>query len=277
VQPLLKTINSWKRGSFELVNENRITLLQKTVCEAYFNYTCDPSVEAGERDMRWVLTGAPYEGLNAVLFSSAASPADVVRALEPFRNRGVRMLWHLVPTNPRDTTEEQLIASGLRFYEEEPGMVAELSGTTHSEGVPAGLQIDVVRDERELRRCVEIWTGSTNASFLAQVTRLRAAGGLAGDAAFQHLIGRLNGRPVATAAVAHGSGASEIQNVVTLQDVRRRGIGAAMTAAAMDLARRRGDKRAVLTSSPEGEGVYRNLGFEPVCTVRRFLWKPPPV
>jgi hypothetical protein len=50
-----------------------------------------------------------------------------------------------------------------------------------------------------------------------------------------------------------------------------------MTAAAMDLARRRGDKRAVLTSSPEGEGVYRNLGFEPVCTVRRFLWKPPPV
>jgi GNAT superfamily N-acetyltransferase len=256
------------------MRESRILLLQETVCDAYFNYARAPAVETGEEDVRWVLTGAGYEGLNAILFSSAATATDVERALEPFRTRGVRLLWHLVPTNADDTTEEQLIASGLRFYEEEPGMVAQLSGTTQSEDVP-GLQIDVVRDEQELRRCVEIWTGTTNASFLTQVTRLRSAGGVAEDATFQHLIGRLNGRPVATAAVAHGSRASEIQHVVTLQDVRRRGIGTTMTAAAMDLARRRGHDHAVLTSSPEGEGLYRNLGFETVCRVRRFIWKPP--
>src|SRR5947209_9483689 len=79
-------------------------------------------VETGEGDVRWVVTGAGYEGLNAVLFSSAATAVDVERVVVPFKSRGVRFLWHLVPTNSDATTEEQLIASGLRFYEEEPGM-----------------------------------------------------------------------------------------------------------------------------------------------------------
>jgi GNAT superfamily N-acetyltransferase len=128
---------------------------------------------------------------------------------------------------------------------------------------------------RGLRQFVEIWTGTTSGAAVSFLTRLRAATGLDESATFQHLLGWLDGRPVATAAVAHGARASEIQHVVTLADLRRRGIGRAMTAAAMELARRHGHEHAVLTSSPEGEGVYRTLGFETVCTVRRFLWKPP--
>jgi hypothetical protein len=47
-----------------------------------------------------------------------------------------------------------------------------------------------------------------------------------------------------------------------------------MTAATMALASERGHEHAVLTASPDGAGVYRRLGFEVVCAVRRFLWKP---
>jgi hypothetical protein len=48
-----------------------------------------------------------------------------------------------------------------------------------------------------------------------------------------------------------------------------------MTAVAMTLASRYGHDQAVLTASPDAAGVYRSLGFDVVCTVRRFLWKPP--
>ena len=94
---------------------------------------------------------------------------------------------------------------------------------------PLGLRISPVRSEDELRQFVGILTGSQTPPF-STVSRLRAATGLGIDATFQHLISSLDGRPVATAAVAHGRNASEIQHVVTLPEARRRGVGTAMTA-----------------------------------------------
>lgn len=217
------------------------------------------------------MTGAGYEGMNAILRAPVASTVDVVRALTPFRRRAVPMLWHLGPSSEAGT-EEHLRAAGLELYEEEPGMVARLGGELP--GSPEGLVIEVVRDAGKLRRFVEVLTGSTTGPVVSSLVRLRAATGLGEEATFQHLLGLLDGRPVATAAVAHGARAAEIQHVVTLADRRRGGIGTAMTAAAMRLAREHGHERAVLTSSPDGERVYRRLGFETVCVVRRFLWQP---
>ena len=88
------------------------------------------------------------------------------------------------------------------------------------------------------------------------------------------MIGYLDDEPVATAAVYRGRRASEIQHVVTLDQHRRRGIGTAITGAALELARRHGNGCAVLTASPDGEGLYRRLGFVTVCSVRRFLQRP---
>ncbi len=250
-------------------------LLEETIGDAFVAYGNDPEVEFSDTDdCRWVVTGVGYEGFNAVLRAPCASAGDIEEALEPFRRRRAPMLWHLFDADAV-RSGERLIENGFEFYEEEPGMVAHLDAVVAPSTMPPGLRISPVRSEDELRQFGEILTGSRNAAFLERVTRLRAATGLGIDATFQHLIGRLDGRPVASAAVAHGRNASEIQHVVTLPDARRRGIGTAMTAAAMTAASHHGHDQAVLTSSPEGAGVYRSLGFDVVCTVRRFLWKPP--
>ncbi|MEU5935030.1 GNAT family N-acetyltransferase [Micromonospora sp. NPDC047187] len=56
--------------------------------------------------------------------------------------------------------------------------------------------------------------------------------------------------------------------VGTQPEQRRRGIGAAMTRAALHLAGERGARTAALTSSAVGESVYRGLGFRPVGEFR---------
>jgi ribosomal protein S18 acetylase RimI-like enzyme len=129
------------------------------------------------------------------------------------------------------------------------------------------------RGVETLGRWVDIWSGGR---LQETAVRLRAALGLDASAACQHLIGYLDDEAVATAAVYHGRRASEIQHVATLDQHRRRGIGTAITAAAIELARQHGNRYAVLTASPDGEGLYRRLGFVTVCSVRRFLQRRKP-
>jgi ribosomal protein S18 acetylase RimI-like enzyme len=251
------------------------SLIEQTIGDAFVAYGNDPEVDFGDTDdSRWVVTGAGYEGFNAVLRAPCASTGEVEEALEPFRRRGVPMLWHLFGADAV-SGGQHLAENCFEFYEEEPGMVARLDAAAVPSTSPPGLRIGPVRSEDELRQFVVILTGSRDAAFIERVTQLRAATGLGIDATFQHLLGTLDGRLVATAAVAHGRNASEIQHVVTVPDARRIGVGTAMTAAAMTLVSQRGHDQAVLTSSPDGEGVYRSLGFDVVCPVRRFLWKPP--
>jgi hypothetical protein len=77
----------------------------------------------------------------------------------------------------------------------------------------------------------------------------------------------VDGVPAATALSYTGHGVVDVEAVATLPEFRRRGAGAAVTAAAMvaDPA-----LPAVLVSSDDGAGVYRDLGFLPVT--RWTLW-----
>lgn len=75
----------------------------------------------------------------------------------------------------------------------------------------------------------------------------------------------------ATAAAACWGDVAGVFFVDTDPDWRRRGVGAAMTAAALREAAQDGARSAVLDSSPLGLSVYRRLGFRTVGEVRLFL------
>src|SRR5262249_5980088 len=73
------------------------------------------------------------------------------------------------------------------------------------------------------------------------------------------LTGREDGRPVAAAMSYRSEEAVGIYGVATIASARRRGYGSALTRALIEPG-----LPAVLSPSPEGEGLYRRLGFEPV-------------
>jgi len=73
---------------------------------------------------------------------------------------------------------------------------------------------------------------------------------------------------ISTAVLTRPSGG--IYSVATLEPARRRGVGSAVTWAAVDAIRDWGCSAAVLQSSEMGYPVYRAMGFREVTRYRRF-------
>lgn len=86
-------------------------------------------------------------------------------------------------------------------------------------------------------------------------------------------VGYVDGAPVAAARVSCLGAVGEVMGVVTDDAFRRRGIGTAMTWAAIDAARQRGCIAITLTATEMGLPVYLRMGFVYACTLR--TWAAP--
>jgi hypothetical protein len=83
-------------------------------------------------------------------------------------------------------------------------------------------------------------------------------------------VGYLDGAPVSAAAAIRSGRTIGVYSVGTVEAARRRGIGRALTWAAIDAGRAAwGGEIAILQSSEMGAPVYRSMGFEEVS---RYLW-----
>jgi predicted GNAT family acetyltransferase len=85
-----------------------------------------------------------------------------------------------------------------------------------------------------------------------------------------HFVGYVDGEPVATTSLLHCGDLAGVYHVVTSPSARGRGIGQAMTVAALHYAKDMGATHAALQSSKMGFGVYRSIGFIPVCELTLY-------
>jgi ribosomal protein S18 acetylase RimI-like enzyme len=253
-------------------------LVDEAVWAAAREYAVAPHTAVEETSrVRWLITGAPYEGLNGVYW---AADTQVGQGLRPFQEAEVPMLWHVGPTSARQLPAA-LRAAGLSHYGDEPGMLLDLDQLSTRDDYPEHLEIRSVGTEAQLRAWVQVWAGPTSQLITERLVALRAPAAFGVGARTPHLLGVLHGEPVACAAVWVGrvSGLAPrptawLEHVAVRVAARRRGFGTAMTLACLEIARRRGASHAALTASPAAVGLYRGLGFRQVCAVSRYLWTP---
>ncbi|MFC7621282.1 GNAT family N-acetyltransferase [Microlunatus sp. GCM10028923] len=234
--------------------------------------------ERSDPTVRWTIGGSPIDYHNAV--TRARLPADEVDAvieemINTCRRHRVPGSWHVGPSMRPTDLGDRLRSHGLSPDGAEPGMALDLSRFDHAP-VPAGVEVRRVADRNDL----DAWVRTLGAGFgegpreAAWVGRMYARLGYESPEPWRHYLARSDGRPVGTASLFTAAGVVGVYFVSTHPDVRGRGIGSAVTAAALRDVTGLGYRTAVLNASKAGHPVYRRLGFHDHCTFHSYTFDP---
>ena len=222
-----------------------------------------------EPDLRWFHTGLPDAHLNPVLTTRlppARADAVIDRMAAELIARGPPFMWWVTPSSAPDDLADRLTSRGFVADEPWPGMTLRTDSMREPPQVP-GLVIRRVTTDADLETYVRIFAPILSPS--DAFTKLFVDGsrriGYDEAAPEVHFVGLVEGEPVATVSLLTAGGAAGIYNVATVEGVRRRGIGAAMTAAAVIAGRQRGLSTAALQASTMGRSTYEKLGFQHAC------------
>ena len=109
----------------------------------------------------------------------------------------------------------------------------------------------------------------------AELARRLFSPSFAGDADVELFTGRLDGRAVATSIAIRSGDVSGVYAVATLPAARRRGLGTAVTWAAVAAGEAWGCDTIVLQASEMGSPMYAAMGFRTVVTYATFTRSRP--
>ncbi len=229
-------------------------------------------------DTRWYITPkVPFPLFNHVYFSSLSqeegTEAKIEEVKQHFAAHQVPFMWSVGPfTRPSDLGA-RLESYGLAHADDLPGMAVDLQALNEDIPFPAELAIERVSDAEMLKNYIEVLrVGFEMPGFVSEgFFELCTAVGLTEESPLRNYVGRLEGEVVTTTSLALVAGVAGIYNVATLPKVRRQGLGAATTLAALLEARQLGYRIGILQSSAMGLSVYRSLGFEQYSTYSVYV------
>jgi GNAT superfamily N-acetyltransferase len=231
-----------------------------------------------EPDVTWCITGVPHPLFNFV--SRAQLPPDAVEAridevLARFAARDAPFVWYVGPSAEPPDLGRRLEARGLSHFLDLPGMAADLLALADDPPTPAGFAVVPVRDDDGLRAWADAFMRGFDPPAAADVVGglfdLYAGLGRGDRHPWRLFLGTLDGRPVATSALFAAAGVAGLHLVATVPEARRRGIGTALTLAALREGRALGYRVGILLSSPMGLPIYRRLGFVAHCSFALYV------
>jgi GNAT superfamily N-acetyltransferase len=227
-------------------------------------------------DLFWATSGVSL-GMSNGVYRSILTPdnadAAIVQVQEEFRRRNLPLMWQVGPSSQPLDLRQRLLAHGFTHSEDEPGMALDILAMNEDFPVPPELEIRVADDLPMLHTWVATWGFGVPGDKLPLFQDIYSRLGISPDIPWRYYLGFFQGKPVATSQLFIGAGVAAVHDVATFPEMRARGIGTAMTLAALRDARQMGYRIAVLTASPYGERIYRRIGFRDYGTISRYDWR----
>lgn len=222
-----------------------------------------------------LLTWIPVALFNGV-FGSSLPVADVAAAAAAVMGRaeakGVPIRWRVTPTTPPGTADE-LERAGWSFDNTNPVMVIDAAAELPPPTDDPAVAVEVVSDQATLAewsRVVALGFGFPEWALDGAIELDRLIG-LPGDTPLVRILARVDGVPAASAAYLPGPDLGGIYSVATGEEYRGRGLGTAVTVAAVRHGRDDGATGVVLQASAMGFPVYERLGFATIGAVDAYL------
>ena len=234
-----------------------------------------PGVELhDDGDAVWLFSTTPGRGgaVAGARFTDETADARIREILAYHRHHLEPTLWWAGPASTPADLGIRLRAAGLTCQRQLPGMAAGLDAIRTDFARPAGLAVAPVEDFAIFRRHEHPFFGPGTTE-----RRRNLIDGVAWMVRREprcawHFVASLGGAPVGCATVFLGAGVAGLYHVATVQRARGKGIGKAVTLAALEHARDLGYRVSILHASKEGEPIYRQIGFEEVCQVGHWYY-----
>jgi ribosomal protein S18 acetylase RimI-like enzyme len=225
-------------------------------------------------DLTWLASGRPLASLNHVYdVALQGDPAAVgarIEAVQAAVSSGGNLpaTWWIGPATTPADLGLRLQARGLTEAEPEFGMIVAVDGLPS----PAG-------DVEEVGEAgLDEWLGVMGRSYGWSDPRAIAAwtelyGAAFGDAStpWWHVVVRKDGTAVACASLFPAGEGAFVTNVGTVPEARGAGHGTTATLAVLAIARRLGYRKASLTASLMGRGLYARIGFREEARLERYV------
>jgi GNAT superfamily N-acetyltransferase len=238
-----------------------------------------PSVELSVgRYLTWLVTNMPDHFMNLVVCTELpSSGADqlIKNALLHFESLNIQKLsWLADEIVYAAEMKKHLVANGLTFRESfATEMAVDLDQLTGNPSLPDDLQITMVDDDAALRKWIRVASSGFGVPAEAEDIWFDFFNYVACGPPFRTYLALLNGTPVGTSQLFTSAGVAGIYNVACMPQMRGRGVGAAVTLAALLEARKLGYRVGILQASQMGYKVYRRLGFQDFGKLSVFLWE----
>lgn len=154
----------------------------------------------------------------------------------------------------------------------QPGDDARAFTTAGQEEALSGLRVEAVGDDRLMAEVVRTYRTSMGLGPALQAGLLHRESRREDNADVIRLAAVLDGRVVGSTVVVAAHGVAGIFLVHVAERCRRRGVGTALTAAALRVGQDRGMRLAALVASAAGEPLYRRAKFARVSEYRLFTF-----
>lgn len=232
-----------------------------------------------DADITWYQSGGSSASVNGVLrtrLSEERAEERIAETVAHFAAQGLPFTWWSSPSRTPADLGRRLCTAGLMFQGDDAAMAADLTQLAERIPAPEGVTIERVRSDDEVYRWRLAFRAANSLPPNPEAAQLRqyAPASYREDEPFRLYTAYLYGEPVATSQLQLGAGVAGIYCVATAPHARRRGIGAAVTLAAMRDARALGYQFAVLGATEMGAPVYRRIGFEQYSTLSSYTWHP---
>ncbi|MFS0840359.1 GNAT family N-acetyltransferase [Paenibacillus sp. 1P03SA] len=219
-------------------------------------------------------SGLPSDTFNVTVLLkprlSAENEAILEEAVRYFTDKKYPMaIWAWEDKN--SVTFETLRKAGLEEAETNIAMYADLDAWKPEKQFPPDFCIREVTSLAETEQFGDVLAslfgeseeGANVRAFYRKIARLP----LSGPSPLKMYTGLYRGRPVSTGTLMFTDDSVGVYDIATLTDFRGRGFGSAMFHFLLEEARKGKSRLCVLQASPDGIGIYKRAGFDPVCEV----------
>ena len=243
----------------------------------------DGELVAIATDLSRASLGIPIPSVNLVFGAHLGGLDDgtverrIDDAIAWFDERGLPFVWWVLPSSePRDL-RDRLAARGFAVLPGAmPAMAVDLDGPPRPV-VPAGVEIERVRDAAMYRTyCDTLAAGFDAPAEFADAWFRLVDLGFGDELPLRMFLARTvpDGRPVGTGMAVLAGDTVGLYSIGTLADARGRGIGRAMTLTGMAAGWDAGCRTALLEATDAGYPLYISLGFRTITMIELFVHQP---